>query len=90
VRILPFDRVIDGHNPECVVPRPIQFLPPIGVGESMPLRDRSIDLVYARQLLHDAIGLLCLLSECARVLKPGGALLACRTVDNEDQLEESS
>jgi ubiquinone/menaquinone biosynthesis C-methylase UbiE len=62
----------------------------VGVGEQIPLRDRSINLVYVRQVLHHASDLPRLLSECARVLKRGGALLACRehVVDDEDQLHE--
>lgn len=41
--------------------------PLIGVGEAIPLRDRSIDLVYVRQVLHHASDLRRLLSECTRV-----------------------
>ncbi len=61
-----------------------------GVGEALPLRDGSMDLVYIRQVLHHALDLRRLLSECARVLKRGGTLLACRehVVDDEGQLEE--
>jgi SAM-dependent methyltransferase len=60
------------------------------MGEAIPLRSGSVDLVYARQVLHHASDLRELLSECARVLKPGGLLLACRehVVDDERQLDE--
>src|SRR5262249_10172914 len=58
------------------------------VGESIPLSDASIDVVYARQVLHhapdpDAIGL-----EVARVLRPGGRFLASRehVVRDEEEL----
>jgi SAM-dependent methyltransferase len=59
-------------------------------GEAIPLRSGAVDLVYARQVLHHAADLRQLVSECARVLKPGGLLLACRehVVDDERQLEE--
>jgi ubiquinone/menaquinone biosynthesis C-methylase UbiE len=64
--------------------------PLVGIGERMPFRDESMDLVYIRQVLHHASDLGGLLSECARVLKRGGALLACRehVVDDEKQLAE--
>jgi SAM-dependent methyltransferase len=60
------------------------------LGETMPLRSGSVDLVYVRQVLHHASDLRELVSECARVLKPGGLLLACRehVVDDERQLAE--
>ena len=48
------------------------------VGESLPLADDSIDLFYARQVLHHTTRLDDVLCEAARVLRPGGALLACR------------
>jgi SAM-dependent methyltransferase len=62
----------------------------LGLGERMPLRDESIDLVYIRQVLHHASNLSLLLSESARVLKRGGALIACRehVVDDDKQLRE--
>jgi SAM-dependent methyltransferase len=68
----------------------LPVVPLMGVGEHIPLRDQSIDLVYVRQALHHASDLRRLLSECARVLKRGGALLACRehVVDDAKQLEE--
>ncbi len=49
-----------------------------GVGENMPMPDASVDIVYARQVLHHARDLPRLAAECARVLRPGGVLLACR------------
>jgi SAM-dependent methyltransferase len=61
-----------------------------GYGESIPLPDGSMDIVYCRQMLHHAGDLPLLMRECARVLKPGGALLACRehVVDDEEQLRQ--
>ncbi len=60
------------------------------VGEAIPLADASADVVYARQVLHHARDLPRFVLECARVLKPGGLLVACRehVVDNEQQLAQ--
>jgi ubiquinone/menaquinone biosynthesis C-methylase UbiE len=64
---------------------PIEILD--GWGESLPLPDDSIDVVYLRQVLHHAADLERFMSEVARVLRPDGVLLACRehVVDNESQ-----
>lgn len=61
-----------------------------GHGERLPLREGSVDVVYARQVLHHASDLPGLLKECARVLRPGGVLLAARehVVDDATQLAE--
>jgi SAM-dependent methyltransferase len=61
-----------------------------GWGEELPLPDDSIDLVYSRQVLHHAANLERFMSEAARVLRPGGVLLACRehVVDNDSQKRE--
>ena len=66
---------------------PIEILD--GWGEALPLPDDSIDLVYSRQVLHHAADLELFMSEVARVLRPGGVLLACRehVVDNESQMK---
>ena len=62
----------------------------LAVGEAIPLEDSCVDVVFARQVLHHARDLERLVGECARVLRPGGVLLACRehVVDDEAQLEE--
>jgi ubiquinone/menaquinone biosynthesis C-methylase UbiE len=59
-----------------------------GVGEEIPLPDGSVDVVYARQVLHHTADLRQVLKECHRVLRSGGLFLACRehVVDNEAQL----
>ena len=59
-----------------------------GVGESLPFRDGSIDLVYTRQVLHHTTDLEKTLRECSRVLRGGGLLVATRehVVDDEEQL----
>jgi SAM-dependent methyltransferase len=61
-----------------------------GYGEALPLRDGAVDVVYARQVLHHAHDLPGLLGECARVMRPGGLLLATRehVADGPDQHAE--
>lgn len=56
--------------------------------EHLSVPAASIDLVYARQVLHHLRDLDAALRECARVLRPGGVLLACRehVVDDAAQL----
>jgi SAM-dependent methyltransferase len=58
-------------------------------GEDIPLLDASVDVAYARQVLHHARDLDRMVSEVARVLRPGGIFLACRehVVDDERQLQ---
>ncbi|HEX8336355.1 MAG TPA: class I SAM-dependent methyltransferase [Pyrinomonadaceae bacterium] len=58
--------------------------------ESLPLPDASFDVVYERQALHHLRDLPGGLAECARVLRPGGKLLATRehVVSDEAQLAE--
>ena len=61
-----------------------------GTGEGIPLADASVDVAYARQVLHHIPDLGPALRECARVLKPGGCLLACRehVVDSPGQIAQ--
>ena len=61
-----------------------------GTGEAIPLDDASVDIVYCRQVLHHAVDLPQVLRECARVVRPGGIVLACRehVVDDEEQLRQ--
>jgi SAM-dependent methyltransferase len=56
-------------------------------GESIPLSDQSVDIVYARQVLHHTRDLPLVMRECARILRPGGTFLATRehVVNNEWQ-----
>lgn len=67
---------------------PIQIVS--ALGEYLPFRQGAIDLVYARQALHHSRDLRGFVHECARILRPGGWLLACRehVVDNSAQLEQ--
>lgn len=57
------------------------------VGESLPLASGSVDVVYARQVLHHVRDLDRLLSEVVRVLRPGGRFLACREHVVSDDLQ---
>ncbi|MCC6483662.1 MAG: class I SAM-dependent methyltransferase [Armatimonadetes bacterium] len=59
-------------------------------GETLPFADASFNAVHARQVLHHAADLELMLREVARVLKPGGSLLATRehVADNPRQLEQ--
>lgn len=56
-------------------------------GESLPFPSASFDAVYVRQGLHHAADLPRMLKEIARVIRPGGVLLACRehVVDDYDE-----
>jgi SAM-dependent methyltransferase len=56
--------------------------------ERLSVPTSSVDIVYARQVLHHLHDLEAALRECARVLRPGGIFLACRehVVDNATQL----
>jgi len=47
-------------------------------GERMPFESETFDLVHCRQTLHHAKDLRQLCREIARVLKPGGAVIATR------------
>lgn len=57
-------------------------------GEALPFPDDSFDLVYARQALHHAHDLGTLCCEIARVLRPGGMVLATRehVIDRPEDL----
>ncbi len=59
-----------------------------GFAESLPFGADIFDVVYTRQALHHFRDLQAGLKECARVLKPGGRLLATRehVVNDEGQL----
>jgi SAM-dependent methyltransferase len=47
-------------------------------GERIPIADATVDIVYARQVLHHTRDLDAAVAECARVLRPGGWFVACR------------
>ena len=56
-------------------------------GEEIPLPEGTVDVVYTRQVLHHVSFLPEFLRECARVLKKGGTLIACREHVVRDQRE---
>lgn len=60
------------------------------MGEKLPLKDGSVDIVYARQVLHHATDLEKVLAEASRVLKSGGTFIACRehVVSGPDELAQ--
>ncbi|MGZ8674124.1 MAG: class I SAM-dependent methyltransferase [Solirubrobacterales bacterium] len=66
---------------------PIEILD--AAAERIPLPDASVDVVYARQMLHHVPDLEPLAREVRRVLRPGGPFLACRehVVDDDDEME---
>ncbi len=57
--------------------------------ESLPFADATFDIIYARQALHHFTDLPKGLSECSRVLKPQGLLLATRehVISDREQLQ---
>jgi ubiquinone/menaquinone biosynthesis C-methylase UbiE len=58
--------------------------------ESLPFSDNTFDVIYERQALHHFSDLVQGLTECVRVLKPGGLFLATRehVVNDLQQLEQ--
>lgn len=58
----------------------------VGVGEALPWRDGSFDLVYVSHVLHHAADLDAMLRESLRVLRPGGLLFLIETVENSPLL----
>lgn len=72
----PSDEVGTGAIERLARGRPIQTIS--GYAEAIPLPDESVDAVYARQVLHHTRDLRRALTECARVLRVGGLLVACR------------
>jgi SAM-dependent methyltransferase len=59
-------------------------------GERIPLEDETVDIVYARQVLHHTRDLGSTLRECARILRRSGVMLICRehVADDEAQLRQ--
>jgi len=55
----------------------------IGEGRQLPFADNSFDLVHEWGTLHHIAGYETAISEIARVLKCGGTLLACETIDDD-------
>lgn len=82
----PSDEVGRGALARLRAGLPIEVLD--SIGERMPLADASVDVVYARQVLHHIRDLGAAMRECARVLRPGGRFVACRehVAENEAEL----
>jgi O-antigen/teichoic acid export membrane protein/ubiquinone/menaquinone biosynthesis C-methylase UbiE len=59
------------------------------IGERIPINNNCVDIIYLRQVLHHVTDLQSFLSECARILHPGGLLLATRehVISNKTQRE---
>ena len=58
----------------------------VGVGERLPFRGESFEMVYISHVLHHARDLEAILSECLRVLVPGGLLFVIETVEDSPLL----
>lgn len=56
-------------------------------GEALPIPDDSVDIVYARQVLHHAQDLESVMTNVARVLRRNGLFLACREHVVSDAVE---
>ena len=82
----PSELVGRGALHRLCVNRPISITEDFAERLSVP--SASVDIVYARQVLHHMRDLDAALNECSRVLRPGGVFLACRehVVDNAAQL----
>jgi SAM-dependent methyltransferase len=59
----------------------------VGDAEALPFADAEFDCVYAGWMLYHVPGLAQAVAECARVLRPGGALVAASVCnDNVEEL----
>ena len=54
----------------------------VAVGENIPLASESFDMVYISHVLHHAHDVNAVLSECHRLLVPGGLLFVIETIDD--------
>jgi SAM-dependent methyltransferase len=61
-----------------------------GIGELLPIKQKTFSLVYCRQVLHHANDLQKMMEEISRVLVPGGIFLATRehVIDDQKSLEK--
>jgi ubiquinone/menaquinone biosynthesis C-methylase UbiE len=60
------------------------------LGETLPFSNSQFSLVYLRQVLHHATDLNRMLSEIARILRPGGVMIATRehVIDDETSRQQ--
>ena len=77
-----------GIEPDVVRARESVTVAPAaaGVGEQLPLRSESFEMVYISHVLHHAPDLDAFLAECLRVLVPGGLLFVIETVEDSPLL----
>lgn len=82
-----FDRLVEAHGLNGLAIDPVPNGPNVveGVIEEIPLEDATVDWIWARDMLVH-VDLDRAFSECARVLKPGGGVLAYVTLAT-DELE---
>jgi SAM-dependent methyltransferase len=52
------------------------------VGENLPLKDKSFDMIYISHVLHHARDVNAVLRESERLLAPGGLLFVIETIDD--------
>lgn len=76
-----FDRLVEAHALDGLALDPVPTGPNVveGVIESLPLEDGSVDWIWARDMLVH-VDLEPAFSECVRVLKPGGRMVAYVTL----------
>jgi SAM-dependent methyltransferase len=80
-----FRRLVEAHELRGLALDPVPNGPDVveGVIEDLPLEDASVDWIWARDMLVH-VDLERAFSECVRVLKPGGRMVAYVTLATED------
>jgi SAM-dependent methyltransferase len=80
-----FRRLVEAHELRGLALDPVPSGPDVveGVIEDLPLEDASVDWIWARDMLVH-VDLERAFSECVRVLKPGGRMVAYITLATED------
>jgi SAM-dependent methyltransferase len=80
-----FRRLVEAHELRGLALDPVSSGPDVveGVIEDLPLEDASVDWIWARDMLVH-VDLERAFSECVRVLKPGGRMVAYITLATED------
>jgi SAM-dependent methyltransferase len=80
-----FRRLVEAHELRGLALDPVPNGPDVveGVIEDLPLEDASVDWIWARDMLVH-VDLEQAFSECVRVLKPGGRMVAYVTLATED------
>jgi SAM-dependent methyltransferase len=76
-----FKRLVEAHDLRGLALDPVPTGPDVveGVIESLPLEDASVDWIWARDMLVH-VDVERAFSECARVLRPGGRMVAYVTL----------